>query len=159
MESKKDLTTKNCFQAELELICGFYHGNQSVLVVLTNLFSQSHAFTLGYDEVERKFNIITYENLSLDEVGWLVKHHLDSKCFRNKTYQLPRESQPNLTEAQRLVKAFKDMKVTSPELSLDYEHFMELLEMTKEGSAERFQAVNQFFYSMDHSDDYLSMFC
>lgn len=49
------------------------------------------------------------------------------------------------------------MKVSAPELSLDYEHFTELLELTKDGSMERLQAVNQCFI-MDHSDSHLSMY-
>ncbi len=159
VESKKELTTKNLYQAELELICGFYHGNQKVLVVLTNLNSPSFAFTLKYNEVNRSFNIITYEDLSLEQMGWLVRQHLDANCKKDNGYQLPRDPESNLNESEKLMKVFKQMKVSTPELSLDYEHFMELLELTKDGSLERLQAVNQFFYSMDHSDAYLSMFC
>jgi hypothetical protein len=134
------LTTKNFTQAELELICGFYHGNQNVLVVLTNLNSTSFAFTLDYNDASRSLNIITYEDLSLDQVGWLVCHHSDSVCTREKTYQLPRDPESNLNESQRLMKLLKQMKVAAPELSLYYEHFVELLELTKDGSSERLQA-------------------
>jgi hypothetical protein len=157
-ESKKELTPKNLYQAELELICGFYHGNQTVLVVLTNLNSPSFAFTLNYNEPHRSFNIITYEDLTLEQMGWLVRHHLDANCKKDNTYQLPQDPDANLNESEKLMKVFKRMKVSAPELSLDYEHFMELLELTEDRSTERLQAVNQFFYSMDHSDSYLSMF-
>ena len=92
-------------------------------------------------------------------MGWLVRQHLDANCKKDKAYQLPRDPESNLSESEKLMKVFKQMKVSAPELSLDYEHFMELLELTKDGSLERLQAVNQFFYSMDHSDAYLSMFC
>jgi hypothetical protein len=57
---------KNFYQAELELICGFYHGNQTVLVVLTNLNSPSFAFTSEYNDASHSFNIFNYEDLSLD---------------------------------------------------------------------------------------------
>jgi hypothetical protein len=103
-EYTMELTPKDLFQAELELICGFYHGNQPVLVVLTNLNSPSFAFTLNYHEQHRSFNIIIYEDLTLEQMVWLVRQHLNANSMKDKTYQLPRD--PDANESEKLMKIF-----------------------------------------------------
>jgi hypothetical protein len=74
---------------------------------------------LEYNDASHSFNIFNYEDLSLDQVGWLVHHHLDSKCSPDKTYQLPSDPESILNESQQSIKQFKQMKVTAPESSLD----------------------------------------
>ncbi len=143
-------------QATMELIASNYHSRQMTLVVLTDLNTKS--IMLTFTRESNSIAILKYNDVTLDQMANFVRAHLDRNCTSFKGYVLPVEEE-GIRESEMLMKAWKRARVSDFTLSLQWEHFQEMMEDAPLGSKERAMAIRNHFQHHDLPDtSYLSMF-
>lgn len=171
---KKEGLNGNASQALLELIAASYHSNQLVMVVLTDMCSGAHVYTLdlshsppvssnssnskeesGHGNKDVDIDIRGYMSISLTDMALLVVEHLRDNCTPNPTYRYHRDQRED-KESVAIVKEFKRRRVSPKDVA--FEHFDEMLSSTASGSHDRAVVVQQYMRSFGHESNYLSMF-
>ena len=143
-------------QATMELIASNYHSRQMTLVVLTDLNTKS--IMLTFTRESNSIAILKYNDVTLDQMANFVRAHLDRNCTSFKGYSLP-VVEEGIRESEMLMKAWKRARVSDFTLSLQWEHFQEMMEDAPLGSKERAMAIRNHFQHHDLPDtSYLSMF-
>jgi len=132
-------------QATMELIAANYHSRQMTLVVLTDLSTKSIMLTLT-----RELNniaILKYNDVTLEQMANFVRADLDRNCTSLKGYSLPAVDE-GIRESEVLMKAWKRARVSDFTLSLQWEHFQEMMDDTPLGSKERAVAIRNHFQNV-----------
>jgi hypothetical protein len=143
-------------QATMELIASNYHSRQMTLVVLTDLNTKSIMLTITRES--NSIAILKYNDVTLDQMANFVRDHLDRNCTSFRGYSLPAVDE-GIRESEMLMKAWKRARVSDFTLSLQWEHFQEMMEDAPLGSKERAMAIRNHFQHHDLPDtSYLSMF-
>ena len=143
-------------QATMELIASNYHSRQMTLVVSTDLRTKSIMLTLT--RIADNIAIMKYNDVTLDQMANFVRAHLENNCTSFKGYSLPAVDE-GIRESEMTMKAWKRARVSDFTLSLQWEHFQEMMEDAPLGSKERAMAIRNHFQHHDLPDtSYLSMF-
>jgi hypothetical protein len=145
-------------QATMELVAANYHSRQLTLVVLTDLCSESIMLVFSR-EFNNSIAINKYSNVSLTKMATFISAHLRDNCCSERTYPMPTKYEEATRESESTVIALKKARVSDFKLSLNWEHFQEMLEEASYGSKERASIIREHFRSHDLPDtSYLSMF-
>jgi len=116
-------------QATMELIASNYHSQQMTVVVLTDLCTNS-CVLLTFTRESDKLAILQYSNVTLDQMAIFVRSHLHQNCSTIRNYTLP-VADEGIRESEIVMKAWKRARVIDFTLSLEWEHFREMMEDIK----------------------------
>lgn len=146
-------------QGTLELIAANYHSNQMTLVIVTDLATGAAGWTLKQTD-KGNIGIVRYDKLTLQQMMSLIISHLKQNCVPDNEFLLKNAVDDEKfcdKESVQIQKKFKSSHVSG--VSLAVEHFHELLELTPNGSRERAQVIQEFFWSQNlPKSNYLDMY-
>lgn len=134
-------------QALLELVAARCMSHQpNVLVILTDLTTGAMGFTFEYVAARKSFTVCRYESLSLSQMSGLVTSFLANNCVPCVDF-IPRAESNDPRQLQPI--EFKRRRLSAPQLPVEWEHFMDIMEDRDATDIERRMITRQLFRSFE----------